>query len=162
MATAAKIAFLYGPRDLRVEQVDIPEPGPEQIMVRVKAAGICGSDVECFEGKSKEGRYDLAPYTPGHEWAGEVADVGSRVDAFKIGDKVTGDCVLKCFKCENCKQGLMPAACLNMREAGFRPDSPGAWGEYLVIEENYLHKLPQDWAYEDGALVEPFGVASVR
>jgi threonine dehydrogenase-like Zn-dependent dehydrogenase len=65
---------------------------------------------------------------------------------------------MKCFKCANCKEGLMPAACLNMREAGFRPDSPGAWGEYLVIEDSYLHRLPDEWSFEEGALVEPFGV----
>jgi L-iditol 2-dehydrogenase len=158
MPTNAMIAFLHGPHDLRLEHLPVPEPAPGQVLVRVRAAGICGSDVECFEGNSKEGRYDLAPYTPGHEWAGEVTALGDRVTGFDIGDRVTGDCVLKCFKCENCKQGLMPAACLNMREAGFRPDSPGAWGEYLLIEDCYLHKLPDDWSHEEGALVEPFGV----
>lgn len=158
LPTTAKVAFLHGPHDLRVEQITVPAPGPAQVLVRVKAAGICGSDVECFEGKSREGRYDLAPYTPGHEWAGDIAAVGSQVDGFAVGDRVTGDCVLKCFKCDNCKEGLMPAACLNMREVGFRPDSPGAWGEYLLIEDNYLHRLPDGWSYEEGALVEPFGV----
>ena len=143
---------------MRIEHLAIPDPGPGQVLVRVQAAGICGSDVECFEGESKEGRYDLAPYTPGHEWAGQVAALGDMVSGFAVGDKVTGDCVLKCFRCANCKQGLMPAACLNMREAGFRPDSPGAWGEYLVIEDSYLHRLPDDWTAEEGALVEPFGV----
>ncbi len=154
----AKIAFLHGPHDLRIEEVSLPEPKPDQILIKLKAAGICGSDVECFEGHSKEGRYDLAPYTPGHEWAGQVAAIGSQVTGFQVGDKVTGDCVMNCFKCENCKRGLMPAACLNFREAGFRPDSPGGWGEYLLLEEHYVHKLPADWAYEEGALVEPFSV----
>jgi L-iditol 2-dehydrogenase len=158
MSVPARVAFLHGPHDLRVEHLTISDPGPGQALIRVRAAGICGSDVECFEGNSGEGRYDLAPYTPGHEWAGEVAAVGEGVSEFAVGDKVTGDCVLKCFKCSHCKQGLMPAACLNMREAGFRPDSPGAWGEYLLMEDSYLHKLPNDWTYEDGALVEPFGV----
>ena len=52
----------------------------------------------------------------------------------------------------------MPSACLNMREAGFRPDSPGGWGEYLIMKHHYIHKLPDDWTYEEGALVEPFSV----
>jgi threonine dehydrogenase-like Zn-dependent dehydrogenase len=154
----AKVAFLHGPKDLRLEEVSVSNPGPDQVLIKVGAAGICGSDVECFEGKSKEGRYDLGPYTPGHEWAGEVAAVGSAVKGFAVGDKVTSDCVLNCFKCENCKQGLMPAACLNFREAGFRPDSPGGWGEYLTIEEHYVHKIPSAWTFEEGALVEPFSV----
>ena len=154
----AKIAFLHGPHDLRIEEVNVPDPKPDQILIKLKAAGICGSDVECFEGHSKEGRYDIAPYTPGHEWAGQVAAIGNQVTGFKVGDKVTGDCCMNCFKCENCKRGLMPAACLNFREAGFRPDSPGGWGEYLLMEEHYVHKLPADWKYEEGALVEPFSV----
>jgi len=154
----AKIAFLHKAHDLRIQEVDVPDPKPDQLLIKLKAAGICGSDVECFEGASKEGRYDIAPYTPGHEWAGQVAAIGSQVTGFQVGDKVTGDCCMNCFKCANCKRGLMPAACLNFREAGFRPDSPGGWGEYLLMEEHYVHKLPGDWRYEEGALVEPFSV----
>jgi len=154
----AKIAFLYKPNDLRIEEVEVPKLKPDQILVKVKACGICGSDVECYEGKSKEGRYDIGPYTPGHEWAGQVEEIGSKVSTFKIGNKVTSDCVLDCGYCRNCKSGKMPSACENMRETGFRPDSPGGMGEYLIIEERYAHKLPNKWSYEEGALVEPFSV----
>lgn len=154
----AKIAFLHKPKDLRVSEVELPALGPDQILVRVKACGICGSDVECFEGKSAEGRYDIAPYTPGHEWAGEVVEVGTGVASLKPGNKVTADCVMPCFVCRNCKDGLMPSACLNMREGGFRPDSPGGMGEYLVIEEPYLHRFPDSWSFEEGAWVETFSI----
>jgi threonine dehydrogenase-like Zn-dependent dehydrogenase len=152
------VAFLYKPHDLRVEQIEIPPLKHNQILVKVKACGICGSDVECFEGHSKEGRYDLGAYTPGHEWAGEVAEVGAGVRTFKPGNKVAADCVMPCFVCSNCKDGLMPSACLNMREGGFRPDSPGGMGEYLVIEDPYLHKLPDGWRFEEGAWVETFSI----
>lgn len=64
-----KQAFMYGPFDLRIEEVELPPLKPDQILIKLKACGICGSDVECYEGKSAEGRYDIAPYTPGHEWA---------------------------------------------------------------------------------------------
>jgi len=154
----AKIAFMHGPHDLRIHEVDVPEVKPNQVLVKVGAVGICGSDVECYEGKSKEGRYDIAPYTPGHEWCGQVVEIGSNVTTLKPGDKVIGDCVLPCGVCRNCKEGLMPSACLNMREAGFRPDSPGGMGEYLVIEEQFAHKVPDDWSFELGAWVEPFSV----
>jgi L-iditol 2-dehydrogenase len=154
----AKIAFLYGPGDLRVEEVELPALKEDQVLIKMHAVGICGSDVECFEGKSAEGRYDIAPYTPGHEWAGEVAAVGSAVTSIKVGNKVTGDCVMACGKCENCKNGLMPSACLNMRELGFRPDSPGAMGEYMILEEEYTHAIPDDWPYTLGAWVETFSV----
>ena len=154
----AKIAFLYGPKDLRVEEVELPVLKPNQVLIKTGACGICGSDVECFEGLSAEGRYDIAPYTPGHEWAGQIVEVGSTVKDFKPGMKVTGDCVMACGKCANCKNGLMPSACLEMRELGFRPDSPGAMGEYLILEEEYTHRIPDDWSYEMGAWVETFSV----
>lgn len=154
----AKIAFLHGPKDLRIEEVQLLALQPNQVLIKTGACGICGSDVECFEGASAEGRYDIAPYTPGHEWAGQIVEVGSAVKGLKLGMKVTGDCVMACGKCANCKDGLMPSACLEMRELGFRPDSPGAMGEYLILEEEYTHRIPDDWSYEMGAWVETFSV----
>jgi len=154
----AKIAFLYGPEDLRIEEVELPSLKPNQILIKLKACGICGSDVECFEGESAEGRYDIAPYTPGHEWAGQAVEVGSAVTSVKPGNKVVGDCVLPCFNCANCKDGKMPSACLNMREVGFKPDSPGGMGQYMILEEAYTHVIPDDWHYELGAWVETFNV----
>lgn len=154
----AKIAFLHGPHDLRVREVELPSLKSDQVLIKIHAVGICGSDVECFEGRSAEGRYDIAPYTPGHEWAGEVVEIGAEVTGIKVGMKVTGDCVMACGKCENCKNGLMPSACINMRELGFRPDSPGAMGEYMILEERYTHQIPSDWPYTMGAWVETFSV----
>jgi len=153
-----KRAFLYKPYDLRIEDVELKALESNQVLIKLKACGICGSDVECYEGKSAEGRYDIAPYTPGHEWAGEIVEIGSEVSALACGDRVTGDCVLDCGYCKNCKNGLMPSACLNMREVGFRPDSPGGMGNYLVLEEKFVHKFPDDWSFEEGALIEPFSV----
>ena len=154
----ANIAFLHGPHDLRIEEVDMPELKPDQVLFKMKACGICGSDVECFEGESAEGRYDIAPYTPGHEFAGVCAGVGSAVTSVKVGDKIVGDCVLACGNCANCKDDKMPSACLNMRETGFMPNSPGGMGEYMILEEKYTHVIPQDWDYELGAWVETFNV----
>lgn len=154
----AKIAFLSKPYDLKVKEINLSSLKDDQVLVKLKVVGICGSDVECYEGKSAEGRYDIAPYTPGHEWAGEVIEVGTEVKEIKPGDKVTGDCVLQCGYCINCRNGLMPSACLNMREVGFRPNSPGGMGEYLILEQQYIHKIPDYWTYEEGALVEPFSI----
>ena len=154
----SKVAFIHGPHDLRLEEVDVPALKPNQVLVKLGACGICGSDVECLEGHSKEGRYDLGPYTPGHEYGGQVVDVGGEVRSMKPGYKVTGDCVMRCGVCRNCRDGLMPSACLNMREAGFRPDSPGGLGEYMVIEEQYLHRVPDEWSFEDAGWVETFSI----
>jgi threonine dehydrogenase-like Zn-dependent dehydrogenase len=154
----AKVAFSTQAVRSEVEEVEVPALKDNQVLVQVGACGICGSDVECFEGKSKEGRYDIAPYTPGHEWGGRIAAVGAGVQTLKVGNKVTGDCVMACGVCRNCKDGLMPSACLNMREAGFRPDSPGGMGEYMVIEEQYVHRVPDNWTYADAAWVETFSI----
>lgn len=155
----AKIAFLHGPHDLRVEEVEVPKLKPDQVLIKTGACGICGSDVECFEGKSAEGRYDIGPYTPGHEWGGQIVELGSGVKGeLAVGNKVTGDCVMACGVCRNCKDGRMPSACLNMREIGFRPDSPGGMGEYMVVEEQYVHAVPDAWTFEDAAWVETFSI----
>ena len=154
----AKIAFMYGPNDLRIEQVDVSKLNPDQVLIKTGACGICGSDVECFEGNSSEGRYDIAPYTPGHEWGGEIIEAGSAVHGLKVGDKCAGDCVMACGVCRNCKDGCMPSACLNMREIGFRPDSPGGMGEYMVVEEQYVHAVPSNWSFESAAWVETFSI----
>lgn len=154
-----KAAFLSGPNELKLKNVETGDLHSNQILVKVKAVGICGSDVECYTGKSKEGRYDIAPYVPGHEWSGEVVQTGKDVKYFKKGQKVTGDCVLACGRCYNCKSGLHTASCIDMREAGFMPNSPGGMGEYITIEEQYLHLLPENMSFEEGALVEPFSVS---
>ncbi len=155
----SQTAFMYGPGDLRVEEVDIPALKPNQVLISTGACGICGSDVECFEGASQEGRYDLGPYTPGHEWGGQIVDTGSGIlSSLKVGDKVTGDCVMGCGVCAHCKDGRMPSACLNFREIGFRPDSPGGMSEYMIVEEQYVHKIPDHWTYADGAWVETFSI----
>ncbi len=65
---------------------------------------------------------------------------------------------MACGVCANCKEGLMPSACLNMRESGFRPDSPGGMGEFLIIEEQYAHAIPGDWSVEMAAWVETFSI----
>jgi threonine dehydrogenase-like Zn-dependent dehydrogenase len=154
----ANIAFLHGPNDLRIEQVEVPKLRSDQVLVRPKAVGICGSDVECYLGHSAEGRYDIAPYTPGHEWSGEIVDLGSDVTTLQVGDQVTSDCVLPDHVSREAKWGRMPSAVPNFREVGFRPDSPGAMGEYMVIEEEFAHRFPDDWSFEEGAWIENFSV----
>ena len=152
-------AFMYGPKDLRLEEVRVPELKSTQILVKVHASGICGSDVECYLGHSKEGRYDLGPYTPGHEWCGEVAAVGSDVISLKVGDRVTGECANSCNRCDICKEGINNSYCTNWNEVGFMPSAPGGMGEYLVGEEQFCYKIPDNMTYVEGALVEPCSVA---
>lgn len=153
-----KAARMHGPKDLRVEEIEIPELEADQILIKPMACGICGSDISCFLGLSNEGRYDIAPYTPGHEWAGKVVKVDADVKSIKVGDKVVGDCLCPCFKCDTCKDGKMPSVCENFDEVGFLPTSYGAMAEYMITNEAYTHVIPDDWSYEMGALVENFNV----
>jgi threonine dehydrogenase-like Zn-dependent dehydrogenase len=155
----SKNAFLHGPKDLRVTEVDVPDLKPGQILVKLHKSGICGSDVECYLGHSKEGRYDLGPYTPGHEWGGEVVAVAKDVTTLKVGDKVTGECANSCNRCEICKEGINNSYCTNWNEVGFMPSAPGGMGEYLVGEEQFCYKVPQEMTYLEAALVEPCSVA---
>jgi threonine dehydrogenase-like Zn-dependent dehydrogenase len=155
----SKNAFLHGPKDLRVTEVNVPELKSGQILVKLHKSGICGSDVECYLGHSKEGRYDLGPYTPGHEWGGEVVAVGKDVTTLKTGDKVTGECANSCNRCEICKEGINNSYCTNWNEVGFMPSAPGGMGEFLVGEEQFCHKVPDEMTYLEAALVEPCSVA---
>jgi len=154
-----KAAVLSGPLKLKVEEMGMPKVKPDEALVKVKASGICGSDVECYRGHSKEGRYDIAPYVPGHEWSGEVVEIGSEVVAFKSGDRVVGDCVIGCGRCYYCKSGMNPAFCTDRLEYGFMPTANGGDEEYLKVKEVALHKIPTAMTWEEGALVEPFSVS---
>jgi L-iditol 2-dehydrogenase len=154
-----KAAVLSGPLKLKVEEMGMPKVKPDEALVKVKASGICGSDVECYRGHSKEGRYDIAPYVPGHEWSGEVVEIGSEVVAFKSGDRVVGDCVIGCGRCYYCKSGMNPAFCTDRLEYGFMPTANGGDEEYLKVKEVALHKIPTAMTWEEGALAEPFSVS---
>lgn len=147
-------AFLHGPKDLRVAQVDVPELKPSQILVRVRMSGICGSDVASYLGYSKEARYDLGPFTPGHEWCGEVAGIGKGVTSLKIGDKVVGESAIPCNRCSVCKEGINNSYCPNWIHMGFEPTAQGGMGEYLVSEEQCCFRIPDEMTYLEGALVE--------
>ena len=138
---------------------DAPEPVPkaDELLVRVHRVGICHSDVEVFRqelGIYRSGGASL-PIIPGHEWAGEVVEVGADVQGFKVGDRVTGQCGIGCGKCSLCRQGL-GNICPDRVETGvFNRD--GAYAEYLVAPYTHAHHL-YDLSYQEGALVEPFTV----
>ena len=147
-------AYLHGPMDLRLDTAELPKPGPTQIVAKVHACGICGSDIACYLGRSHEGRYDLGPYVPGHEWCGEVVEVGSAVTTLKPGDKVVAESVIACNHCQPCKEGMNNSYCQNWLHCGFEPDGYGAMAEYILGEEQFTYRVPDSMSYEEGALVE--------
>ena len=129
------------PKKLVWKEREIPIPGESEALIKIKSVGICGTDLHILQ---------VPPAHPakrgiiqGHEFTGEIVEVGSLASRrFKVGDKVTGDCVMACGVCPTCKDGRMPSACENMREIGFRPDSPGGFGEYMVVEEQQEVVVP--------------------
>ena len=128
------------PGQAEVIEAERPGPGPGEVLVRSRVVGVCHSDLELLAG-----RYIIPiryPITPGHEWAGEVAETGPGVDDFKPGDPVVGECVVG------------PGG---RDHFGF--SISGAAAEYFTARAEWLHKLPEHLTFSQGALVEPFSVA---
>lgn len=136
-------------------ELEQPVPGPEDILIRSCAVGICGSDVELYLGSRPEGFYRY-PVIPGHEWAGEVADIGARVRTLKAGDKVVVEGILSCGFCQNCRTGLTNLCESGYDEIGFT--RPGGLAEYVVVPARLAHVLPAAASFEEAALLEPAAV----
>ena len=151
-----KASVLHGALDLRTEDVPIPEPRGRQVLVKVRASGICGSDVNCYTGRTYEGSF---PYIPGHEWSGDVVGVGEAVTSVKKGDRVVGETVVGCGVCDKCRVGANPNFCRDPTIYGFQTRSPGAFAEYVLRDESNLNALPPSLSHEQGSLVEPLTIA---
>jgi len=137
---------LWGRRDLRVADEDLPRPAAGEELVRVTAVGICGSDIHWFEEGGIGGTTVSRPLVPGHEFAGETAD----------GRRVAADPAIACGQCESCGRGH-PNLCERVRFAGH--DVDGALREWMPWPRQNLHALPESLSAADGAMLEPLGVA---
>jgi L-iditol 2-dehydrogenase len=137
--------------------VPMPEPKPDELLAQVKRIGVCHSDVEVFRqelGIYRNGGAAL-PIIPGHEWAGEVVEIGPEVKGFRIGERVTGECGIGCGKCELCQQGLHNI-CPDRVETGVF-NRQGAYAEYITVPATHAHHL-YDLSFQAGALIEPLTV----
>ena len=145
---------LKEPKCVEKLERDIPEPGPEEALIKIKYVGICGSDIHLFNG-TYNGPHQY-PMLFGHEWAGEVVRVGAKVTKVQPEDVVTGDCSRYCGTCENCKsdQNL----CSHIEKFGITID--GASAEYIVRNEKYLYKGGSDIEGKLLVLSEPVAVAA--
>ncbi len=138
--------------DIRLENVKDPSPGRGEVIVKVKATGICGSDIPRIY---KTGAHNM-PLIPGHEFAGEVVSVGEGVRSDLKGQRVAAFPLFPCHKCLPCKKGLYEM-CEHYDFAGSRSD--GAFAEYVRVPEWNLIELPDDIPYSLAAMLEPMGVA---
>ena len=144
----------------RLEMVDMPAPeiGPEDVLVRVRACGICGSDVHGFDGST--GRR-IPPLVMGHEAAGEVARAGAQVTDLKEGDRVTFDSTIYCGRCFHCGRGEVNL-CENRQVLGVSPGEyrrHGAFAEFVAVPRRIVYRLPDNLSYEQAALIEAASVA---
>ncbi|MFJ4757052.1 zinc-binding dehydrogenase [Streptomyces sp. NPDC088763] len=128
------------------------DPGPGEALVRVHAAGICGSDRELYQGNRPEG-YVRYPLTPGHEWSGTVAAVGAGVPERLVGRKVVGEGFRNCQVCDRCHAGETTLCEAGYEETGFT--QPGAMAATLTLPARLLHVLPDDCDLTAAALLEP-------
>lgn len=166
-----KAWVLDDPEQLRLTQKPVPEPGPAEILVRVDAVAVCGTDLEILsyglpaiiEGGSPFNKN----YTPGHEYMGTVVKLGRGVDDFQIGDRVTAEVHAGCGRCERCREGMY-TSCSNYgmnygdkdkghRANGFTTD--GAFAEYAVNNVNTLIHVPDEMSDEEATLVVTAGTA---
>jgi threonine dehydrogenase-like Zn-dependent dehydrogenase len=151
---------LTAPREGAVQEVPEPVAGPGEVVVDVRRAGVCGTDVEFFTGEMAylhDG--DAAyPIRLGHEWSGIVSAVGEGVDRGRIGRRVTGDTMLGCGRCARCRDGRHHV-CAERTELGIRGGRHGALADRVVVPASALHALPDEVDDVLGALVEPGGNA---
>ncbi|MFO7976122.1 MAG: galactitol-1-phosphate 5-dehydrogenase [Candidatus Hydrogenedentota bacterium] len=143
---------------LEIQDRPVPEYGPNDVLMHVRACAICGSDVHGYDGSS--GRR-IPPIVMGHEAAGEVANVGKAVTRLKPGDRVTFDSTIYCGKCAFCRSGRVNL-CDNRVVLGvscedYRRD--GAFAEYVAVPEHIVYPIPDDLRFEHASLVEPVSVA---
>lgn len=153
-----KAAFLYKPGDIRIEEMEIPTPKDDEALIKLKAVGVCGSDVHFFEFGRIGDFVVKEPLILGHECAGEVVEIGKDVKNIKVGDRVAIEAGVPCRKCEFCKIGRYNL-CSNVTFLA-TPPFHGAYREYITHPEDFLFKLPDNVSYEEGAMVEPLSVGT--
>jgi len=151
---------IFGPMDLRVVDVPVPELGPHDVLCRVVRSGVCGTDYVIYTGEFryvKNGGITF-PMTPGHEWSGVVAEVGSDVRHVSPGDRVVGDTAVACGNCNECLVGDY-FLCTAARAVGTINAWDGAYAQYMMMPERHLFRLPDSVSFDNGAMVEPAATA---
>jgi len=147
-----KALVVHGVKDLRLEECRVQDIKEDEVLINVKACGICGSDLP----RALDGKVHSAPIILGHEFSGDIVKVGKKVKNVKIGDRVTAAPLLPCGECYYCKVGK-PAMCESYSFLGSRTN--GAMAEYVVVKGQNVIKLSEEVDYISGAMVEPLTVA---
>ena len=160
-----KAARWHGAKDIRVEEIEEPVPGVGEVKLKVAWTGICGSDLHEYlagpifvpVGEDHPLSRDQAPITMGHEYCGEITELGEGVEGLQVGDRVAIEPIYACDTCDACREGLYNLC----EKLGFMGLSGGHAGfaAYSVVPARMAHKIPDGLSLEQGALVEPSAVA---
>lgn len=148
-----KQAVMTAPGEIRFDQVAKPQPGPGEVLARVRRIGVCGSDVHVNKGLHPFTTY---PVVQGHEWSGQVESVGQGISDIVPGMKVTATPQIVCGQCKPCRRGDYNI-CDTLKVQGFQ--APGCAQEFFVTEAEKIVPLPKSFTFEQGALIEPVSVA---
>ena len=151
-------AFLHGVGDIRIGQIAVPRPEADEVLLKVRAVGICGSDLHCYVDGGTDGSAWGAPLILGHEIAAEVVDDGSVHVGLAAGSLVAVDPGRSCGHCEWCRRGHANL-CPNVVFAGSPPETHGALCEYITAPLANLYAVPEGFSPSDAAILELLGVA---
>ena len=157
MTETMRAAVLRGWNDLGVEEVERPTPGPREVLVQVKACGLCGTDLKMVKG-GFEGRWPPAlPFVIGHEWSGQVVEIGAELEnlPYAVGDRVVAENHAGCGVCPMCRAGSYNL-CEGVKRPGYKlygHTAPGALAEYAVRPPVVLHRIPPEISDVEAALV---------
>lgn len=154
-----KAALLAGPR--RIEVREVPAPllrNPADVLIRVGAVGLCGSDIHYYKEGRIGGQVVEYPFVVGHECAGTVEQVGSAARRLRVGERITVDPAIVCGVCDQCLTGRSNT-CRRLLFLGTPGQTSGALCEFIVIPERNGHPLPRGLTFEEGVLVEPLSIA---
>lgn len=150
-------AVLYAPHDIRIEERAMPQPGPHEVLVQIRAVGVCGSDVHYYE-HGRIGSFIVhQPLILGHESAGVIVAVGEGVKESRVGERVALEPGIPCGKCRECRTGRYNL-CPFVQFFG-TPPVDGAFINYVTVPADFAYTLPDSLSNEEGALLEPLSVA---
>ena len=149
-----KSCVITSPFHYEIREVPIPEPGDNEVLIQMKAAGVCGSDLHIYKGENPLSTY---PLVPGHENAGIVAKVGRNVTNVQPGDHVVVDLVITCGTCWQCTHGR-ENVCEHVLVRGSGTD--GGWREYFTAPQDDVYKIDSSIPWKNAALIEPIAIGA--
>lgn len=143
---------MTAPKQISFQRIPVPVPGPDQVLVKIKKIGVCGSDIHVYHGTHP---YTSYPITQGHEVSGQITAVGDYVRDLRVGQRVTIEPQVFCGRCYPCLHGKYNL-CEKLKVMGFQ--TTGTASEYFAVDASKVTLLPDEMTYSEGAMIEPLAV----